>query len=400
MSNSRPVIFVVALSLMEHGLSGGDVRLRAMLQRWQHEADITVFTSPAGKRNMENWGINVTFVTSLPFCEKMRQKSDVFAQISNYWSLLTIKISKIVADLLPDVIYVQTDFPFEVKLGVRLKKRFKNARLFALSHHSYREIYGLSGKLHHLILKNMQEYSYRLLAKYADLVTVLPTVTGDFCKDDLLKAGVDEGKVDRMWNGVDIDVINDIEDVDKEYDACIIGLRKNKGLYDVSSIWQRICEKRSSSTLYIIGNIADMDEKWLLAELKKHGLEDSVIFGGHFSPPDLYREIKKAKLCIAPTHQEPYGIAICEAMACGLPVVGYDLANYRRLHENIVMTVPCYDFDAFADAAVLLLQNMDKLNEMSIQGKSHMLDFSNDKIAEVDFKQLVAGEKDNESFKK
>lgn len=54
----RPVIFVVTLSLMEHGLSGGDVRLRAMLQRWCKKADIVVFTSPAGQKNMESWGIH------------------------------------------------------------------------------------------------------------------------------------------------------------------------------------------------------------------------------------------------------------------------------------------------------------------------------------------------------
>ncbi len=384
----KPVLYVVALSLMEHGLSGGDVRLRAMLQRWQHLADITVFTSPAGKRNMSSWELhNIFYVTSRSFCEKLRQKNDIFAQLGNYWSLLTVKTGSIKKT--PDIIYVQTDFPFEVKLGVRLKKKFPSAKLVALSHHSYREIYELTGRKHHLILKKMQEYSYRLMAKYADYVTVLPTVTGDFCEQDLIVAGVDKGKIGRMWNGVDLDVINDVSDVEKEYDACIIGLRRNKGLEDVPEIWINVCKDMPSAKLYVIGNIADNDKKWLQQRLDSAGLKDSVVFGGHFSPPDLYREIKKARICIAPTHQEPYGIAICEAMAYGVPVIGYDLENYKRLHSGVIKTVRCYDYGIFANTILTLLATPKLLNEMAVQSKKHMIDFSNDKIALSDFNKII-----------
>jgi len=393
-----PVICVVALSLMEQGLSGGDVRLRAMLQRWCKSADIIVFTSPAGKRNMESWGINVSYVLSYKFPESLRSRSDFIAQVGSYWNFFTI-ISRLSSGIrMPDVIYVQNDFLFEVALGVKLKQMFAEAKLVVLSHHSYREIYEQTKRFHHYILKKMQEFSFRLVAKDADLVTVLPTVTGDFCRDDLIKAGMAEDKIKRMRNGIDLGVLRKIKDVNKEYDACIIGLRRNKGLADVPVIWAKVCEMRPGSILYIIGSIADVDKEWLERELEFYGIRESINFGGHFNPPMLYKELKKAQVCIAPTHQEPYGIAICEAMACGLPVVGYNLENYKCLHSGVIETVTCFDCDKFARYIVALLDDVAGLHKKSEVGKEHMLAFDNDIIAKNDLNNILTTTGDYESF--
>jgi glycosyltransferase involved in cell wall biosynthesis len=391
--NGHPVLFVVALSLMESGLSGGDVRLRAMMQRLQKHARIVVFTSPAGKRNMAEWGVDADYVISWRFPEKLRQSSDVFAQLGSYWSLVTIR-TKVPQVPEPDIIYVQTDFSFEVKLGVRLKKRFPDSRLVILSHHSYREIYEHTGQLHHLIFEKMQEYSFKLMAKYADRVMILPTVTGDMEFEDMVKAGVPESRISRMWNGVDLDVIESVGDEDKRYDACVIGLRKNKGLEDVAGIWADVCKRRPESVLYIIGGMAKSDRAWLVRESKTAGIGGNIVFGGHFSPPQLYSEIKKARICIAPTHQEPYGIAICEAMACGLPVVGYDLENYRRLHSGIVEIVSCFDRSEFARKVVDFLNHAEKCLKLGQKARTHSRAFDNNRIAQDEWEVIKDAHED------
>lgn len=50
------------------------------------------------------------------------------------------------------------------------------------------------------------------------------------------------------------------------------------------------------------------------------------------SVPDdyLYSLLKSSKVFVFPSHEEGWGIAVCEAMAAGLPIVAYDLAPFRE----------------------------------------------------------------------
>ena len=65
--------------------------------------------------------------------------------------------------------------------------------------------------------------------------------------------------------------------------------------------------------------------------------------------------MKSAKIYITPSREEGWGIAVCEALACRLPVVAYNLSAYKRTFGGLILTVPIGATDEFARMVLELL---------------------------------------------
>ena len=80
--------------------------------------------------------------------------------------------------------------------------------------------------------------------------------------------------------------------------------------------------------------------------------------------------VKNCKVFVFPSHEEGWGIAICEAMACGLPVVAYDLPVYREIFKQGMVTVPLIDIKRFSEEVVNLLENDEKRRILGTKAKN------------------------------
>jgi glycosyltransferase involved in cell wall biosynthesis len=72
-----------------------------------------------------------------------------------------------------------------------------------------------------------------------------------------------------------------------------------------------------------------------------------------------FEVMKSSKLLLFPSHRESWGLVVCEAMACGTPVVAYDLAVYREPFAGAIRTVAHGDVESFSKAVVELLRKDD-----------------------------------------
>lgn len=90
----------------------------------------------------------------------------------------------------------------------------------------------------------------------------------------------------------------------------------------------------------------------------------------------------------APSHEEGWGMAVCEAMAAGLPVVAYDLPVYRRIYGNAFRQIPSFDFDSFAESIVELLDDKATFGQYQSKGLETAKDFGWDVIAASDVSAL------------
>ena len=91
--------------------------------------------------------------------------------------------------------------------------------------------------------------------------------------------------------------------------------------------------------------------------------------------------MKRSKLFISPSHEEGWGIAICEALACGTPVVAYDLPVYR-IFGGCIERVREGDTSAFASMVAGLLQDSRRREQLAAEGRLLSTRFDWESIAQ------------------
>jgi glycosyltransferase involved in cell wall biosynthesis len=85
--------------------------------------------------------------------------------------------------------------------------------------------------------------------------------------------------------------------------------------------------------------IAGPDDDGLRPELERIaaacGVADSLTWTGHLNDATKWGAFRAAEVFVLPSHSENYGIAIAEAMACGVPVLITDKINiWREIDED------------------------------------------------------------------
>ena len=202
-------------------------------------------------------------------------------------------------------------------------------------------------------------------------------------------------KDDRLYgmrNGVDGDAIAGPEP-DKDVDAIMIGLRPNKGLHDIIPVWERLQRLRPGTTLRLLGTMKDVEQ--VLLEIKRLGLDPFIKLAlpddgsPFFFKEKLYAQMKRARVLFAPSREEGWGIAVCEGMACGLPVAAYDLPVYRRIYGDAIRTVPLADHAAMAQALCDLLDNSDLYAQMRDRGWARAAHYQWAALAEADWARVL-----------
>ena len=87
---------------------------------------------------------------------------------------------------------------------------------------------------------------------------------------------------------------------------------------------------RKVSVMAVIGSDINFDD--VVKRVKDKGLFENIKFMGFLNGIDKFTVMKSSKICIFPSTYESFGMVVAEAMACGLPVVAYDLPVYREIY--------------------------------------------------------------------
>jgi glycosyltransferase involved in cell wall biosynthesis/SAM-dependent methyltransferase len=144
----------------------------------------------------------------------------------------------------------------------------------------------------------------------------------------------------------------------RQFEAVFVGRHDpEKGLFDLVEIWTDVVKEHPEARLIMIGSCNPGTRERLVASIESHGLEDNIALMGVIDDPEKFSLMKKSKVCLFPSHVEEWGIVPQEALACGLPVVAYDLPVYR---ENIkecaaVFTAPIGDIAGMSSLTSELL---------------------------------------------
>lgn len=201
------------------------------------------------------------------------------------------------------------------------------------------------------------------LAKKADLVLAL----SDYDKSVLCKMGICRERIRTIKNGINYDQIKKVNVTGKFFDGCFMGyISPRKGIWDLVEVWKKVVEYLPSSRLAIIGTGPKEVCDKLDSMIENLGMGQNIIRFGWISDYDKYGVMKQSKLFVFPSYSEAFPLSVCEAMACQLPVISYDLPQFRELFHKGMIRVEKGNVKKLSLTVKMLLENQDMLEKLSV----------------------------------
>jgi N-acetyl-alpha-D-glucosaminyl L-malate synthase BshA len=154
----------------------------------------------------------------------------------------------------------------------------------------------------------------------------------------------------------------------------ISNMRPVKRIQDLIRAFARI-QRAVPSRLLLVGDGPErIPAERLACELE---ISDRVTFTGNKT--DVENVLAIADLFLLSSEVESFGLAALEAMACGVPVVGYHVGGVPEVVVQDVTgsLVPLYDINALADAAIAILVHPQRLAAARIAARERaVMEFS------------------------
>lgn len=356
-------INVIANAALGPGISGGDRIFIECARRWA-EADchVTIFVWEEGYEMCQRNDLHVEY-TLWPI-GRFRRVGFVLTHIARVLQGLIRSISRKWTTDEKVVIYSASDFWPDVWPAFVAKSKSKTVKwvaglyLLAPAPWAYG---GLRAAVKGVLYYLSQRVSVSLMRRKADLVLVL----NPFDRATLLKRGFSPAKVTVMSGGIDVNNISKVPMGEKTFDACFIGrLHAQKGIHDLFMIWKDVCQSIKNARLAIIGSGTRQWERFIEDKMIAEGLQDNIYFLGFLDGEPKFRVLKASKFFLLPSYHESFAMVVCEAMACALPVVAYDLPIFEKLFPQGMIRVPIGQTHAFANAVVQLLTDEDKYRSL------------------------------------
>ncbi|MEI8067723.1 MAG: glycosyltransferase [Candidatus Shapirobacteria bacterium] len=222
--------------------------------------------------------------------------------------------------------------------------------------------------------------------KKADIIFVI----SQDLKQYLINHGFDKNKIVVTGNGLEIDLIKKAKKNNKyNFDALFIGrINETKGIFDMLDILNIIKKTYPKFKLAIMGDGDIVTKNKFLNKIKKLKLEKNIKLLGYISGIEKFNIIKSSKCFwfLSVSKSESFGIALMEAVTCGLYGFVYNLPVFKKIYKNNeVIFSPIHNKKSVAKQ-VLKLFKSKKFNNQ--KGKKLLEKYSWEKIISIENKAI------------
>lgn len=161
----------------------------------------------------------------------------------------------------------------------------------------------------------------------------------EFCAISRRMIDGDVGRIGRwhvVYNGVSMDTYNFVPAVPSDAPLAFLGrIEPIKGPHLAIEL-----AKRAGASLVIAGNIPDEHQSFFAREIEPHIDANRVRYIGPVDDRQKSALLGSARALLMPIlWEEPFGIVMAEALACGTPVLGFDRGAVAEVVEDGVTGV-------------------------------------------------------------
>jgi glycosyltransferase involved in cell wall biosynthesis len=365
-------ILVVTNGWGIRNIGGGEYHILRVLQRWSKECKVSVMIPKSGYISSESMLSNIY---TIYLSSQEKEINNVTIEAIFYLRRI-LKSSFFRPRECPDVVISSSHLLYDVLPAFILRLKLKSKLVVYIHGLFLRD----DTKGIWRSIATLSEKISLFLCKKADLIYVVnPSI-----KNKLIARGFQTDKLVVTGNGVEHDLIDSATVNDKRFDGCFCGrLVEKKGVYDLIDIWETVLKWFPESKLVIIGDGSSYDD--LLNLIKNKALDKKIILTGFITEEQKKSTLKSSKVFISPSYEESWGIAVSEAMACGLAVVCYDLSAYN-IFGNGIIKIKLGDKEGMAKAITSLLTDNNKLATFAANARkisTNLLNWDNISITEL-----------------
>jgi glycosyltransferase involved in cell wall biosynthesis len=237
------------------------------------------------------------------------------------------------------------------------------------------------------IIKSLAYIFYRyslFFIKNADFLFVVTSLL----KKRLLAEGFNSKILITTGNGVETNLIKKVTINKKVYDGLFVGrINDSKGVFDLLNVLEIVCKKIPNFKLAIVGRGDEDSELRFKFRVKELKLQKNIKLLGFKSGAEKIKIFKQSKIFVFLSPSESFGVALLEAVCCGLPAVVYDLEPYKYIYKNQEITkLKIGDFEGVAKEVLNILENKNFNNK---GGKKLLNRYSWDIISKIELKAIT-----------
>src|SRR3989344_1515547 len=360
-------IKIVALEighLSETAVSGGDILLEKMAPFLKNKVELSVIIPKIGAHHWRKHQNNVSIyiLTRIRFKLKLNRFLILFSYLLRSYQAY-VKLRK----LNFDIIYSSTNILPDILPVYLFRLRHPRKPWIARVHHLIPSPTGRVGNfLVNFAAFLIQNFTIKLIKK-ADLILVLNAKL----KRDLGKEGLVSRKIKILEGGVNFSAISKFKPTQAQnFDAVSLGrIHYTKGVFDLPLIWEKVVKVLPNAKLAVIGTGPAELTSNLRSQIELLSLEKKITLTGFLPQRKVWSILKNSKVFLFTDHEAGFGLAVAEAMAAGLPVIGWNIGILGQVFKKGYIMVPLEEIHKFAKAVVSLLDNDINYKKLSQEAK-------------------------------
>jgi glycosyltransferase involved in cell wall biosynthesis len=207
--------------------------------------------------------------------------------------------------------------------------------------------------------KKIMSYQRQISPKGIRYVTFLPNQNLIFtaCSDNCAATGNVSGMWRTVYNCVDFSQYDFNGDINEASPLMFLGrLDKVKGLHTAIT-----AALKTNNKLIIGGNIPTTDDNYQYYKTQIEPLFDNeqIVYVGELNDEQKNHYLRQSKALLFPIEwEEPFGIVMVEAMACGTPVIGFKRGAVPEVVDEGITGNIVTDIDGMINA----INNIEKID--------------------------------------